>query len=87
MTGSKLRVVQWTTGIVGKAAVRAMAEHPLLDVVGGFAYSTEKLGQDVGTLCGIGPLGVVATSDVDALIGLKPDCVLYNPLFPEVDVM
>ena len=87
MTGSKLRVVQWTTGIVGKAAVRAMAEHPLLDVVGGFAYSAEKVGQDVGTLCGIGPLGVVATSDVDALIGLKPDCVLYNPLFPDIDVM
>ena len=82
-----LRIVQWSTGIVGSAGVRAIAAHPDLELVGCFAWSQDKEGQDVGELCGIGPLGVKATSDVDALLALEPDCVLYTPLFPDADVM
>ncbi len=82
-----LRVVQWNTGIVGANAVRGMALHPGLEVVGCFAYGSDKKGVDVGTLCGIEPLGVEATGDVEALLALRPDCVLYAPLFPDVDVM
>ena len=82
-----LRVVQWCTGIVGTSAVRAMLRHPGLEVVGCFAYSEEKRGVDVGTLCGLDPIGVEATDDVEALLALGPDCVLYNPLFPDVEEM
>ena len=82
-----LRVVQWNTGIVGTSAVRAMLRHPGLEVVGCFAYSAEKRGEDVGTLCGVEPVGVKASGDEAELLALRPDCVLYNPLFPEVDVM
>lgn len=82
-----LRVVQWTTGIVGVAGVRALIGHPDLELVGCFAWSEEKAGRDVGALCGLDPIGVEATRDVDALLALAPDCVLYTPQFPDVDEM
>ena len=67
------RVVQWTTGNVGKSSVAAIAKNPTLELVGCYAWSPEKAGTDVGELCGIEPLGVAATNDVDALLALKPD--------------
>ena len=79
------RVVQWTTGNVGKKSVHAIVENSLLELVGCYAWSTDKVGRDVGELCGITPLGVPATDDVDALLNLEPDCVVYNPMFASVD--
>lgn len=55
--------------------------------MGGHAWSAEKAGQDLGVLCGLEPIGVRATQDVDALLALRPDCVLYAPQFPDVDLM
>jgi 2,4-diaminopentanoate dehydrogenase len=79
------RVVQWTTGNVGRRAVRAIVAQPDLELVGCYAWSADKVGVDVGTLVGIDPIGVGATNDIDALLALKPDCVNYNPLWPNVD--
>ncbi|KUH80304.1 MULTISPECIES: dihydrodipicolinate reductase [unclassified Mycobacterium] len=79
------RVVQWTTGNVGKKSVHAITANTDLELVGCYAWSPDKVGKDVGTLCGIEPLGVTATDDVDALLALKPDCVVYNPMFADVD--
>jgi hypothetical protein len=78
-----IRVVQWTTGNVGKRSVRAVAAHPNLELVGCYAWSADKIGVDVGELCETEPLGVTATDDVDALLALKPDCVVYNPMWPD----
>ena len=80
-----LRVVQWTTGNVGQRSVRAVVAHPNLELVGCYAWSADKVGRDVGELCGIDPVGVTATDDVDALLGLRPDCVVYNPMWQDVD--
>ena len=79
------RVVQWTTGNVGKSSVRAIVLNPTLELVGCYAWSPEKVGHDVGELCGIEPLDVRTTNDVEALLALKPDCVVYNPMFADVD--
>src|SRR5450755_3095196 len=79
--GRKYRVVQWTTGNVGKSSVQAIAANPALELVGCYAWSPEKVGRDVGELCGIAPLGLTATNDIDALLALKPDCVVYNPMW------
>ena len=79
------RVVQWTTGNVGKSSVEALAANPNYDIVGCYAWSKDKAGRDVGELAGIGPLGVTATDDVDELLALKPDCVVYNPMWIDVD--
>jgi hypothetical protein len=79
------RVVQWTTGRTGAAAVRAMVKQPVFEIVGCFAWSADKAGRDVGELCGIDPIGVLATHDIDALLALKPDCVTYMPYRSDID--
>jgi hypothetical protein len=79
------RVVQWTTGKSGGAAVRGMVGRPDLEIVGCYAWSADKVGRDVGELCGIDPIGVLATDDVDALLALEPDCVSYMPYRPDFD--
>ncbi len=80
-----LRVVQWTTGNVGQRAARAVIEHPGLELAGCYAWSNDKSGRDIGELIGVEPLGIAATNDVDALLALEPDCVVYTPKFPQVD--
>jgi 2,4-diaminopentanoate dehydrogenase len=82
-----LRVVQWTTGNVGRQSVAAIRSNPELELVGCYAWSTDKAGRDVGELCGVEPTGITATNDVDALLGLKADCVVYNPMWIDVDEM
>ena len=79
------RVTQWTTGNVGVEAVKGILGHPELELVGAYAWSDAKEGRDVGELCGIAPLGIHATHDAAALLAEKPDCVVYTPLFPDVD--
>ena len=81
----RFRIVQWTTGNVGKSSVQAIAANPTLELVGCYAWSPEKVGRDVGELCGIDALGVTATDDVDALLALQPDCVVYNPMWMNTD--
>ena len=78
-----IRIVQWTTGNVGKRSVRAVVAHPDLELVGCYAWSADKVGLDVGELCGIDPVGVIATDDVDALLALDADCVLYSPIMAD----
>ena len=80
------RVVQWTTGNVGRRSVVAIDANPGLELVGCFAWSPDKVGRDVGELCGLDhALGVRATDDRAALLALGPDCVVYNPKWPDVD--
>jgi hypothetical protein len=82
-----IRVVQWTTGNVGKQSVEAVLKRPDLELIGCYAWSDSKAGKDVGELCGLPPCGVAATNDVDALLALKPDVVVYNPMWFDVDEM
>jgi 2,4-diaminopentanoate dehydrogenase len=72
------RVVQWSTGGVGTIAIAAIARRPDLDLVGVWVHDPEKVGRDAGTLAGLEPLGLAATSDADALVALAPDCVCYT---------
>ena len=62
------RVVQWTTGNVGRESLKAIVANPGLELVGCYAWSPSKVGLDVGELAGIEPVGVVATDDVAALL-------------------
>jgi 2,4-diaminopentanoate dehydrogenase len=80
-----IRVVQWTTGNVGKRSVRAVLTQPDLELVGCYAWSDDKAGRDAGELCGLDPIGVTAINDVDALLALKPDCVIYNPMWHDTE--
>jgi len=79
---SKLRVIQWATGGVGKAAIECVLNHPQLELVGCWVHSADKNGRDVGEIVGTAALGVAATSSVDEVLATDADCVVYSPLVP-----
>lgn len=78
----KYRVVQWSTGNLGRAAIEGIVAHPDLELAGVWVHSEAKAGRDAGELSGLGPLGVFATRSLDEVISIRPDCVLYSPLLP-----
>lgn len=82
-----LRVVQWATGGVGRAAMAGVLAHPELELVGCWVHSADKVGTDAGVLCGGDPIGVTATDDIDALLALGADCVIYAPVLPDAAVV
>ncbi|MGD1205938.1 dihydrodipicolinate reductase [Mycobacterium seoulense] len=73
------RVVQWSTGNIGKRALGILLDRDDFDVVGVHALGAEKVGRDAGILADRPAIGVAATNDVDALLDLAPDCVNYMP--------
>jgi 2,4-diaminopentanoate dehydrogenase len=76
------RVVQWSTGNLGRAAIEGIVAHPELELAGVWVHSADKEGRDAGELAGIGPVGVRATRSLDEILALEPDCILYSPLLP-----
>jgi 4-hydroxy-tetrahydrodipicolinate reductase len=75
------RVVVWGTGNVGRHALAGVAARPDLELVGVWVSSTAKAGRDAGELAGLGRrLGVVATRDGEALLALRPDCVVHTAM-------
>ena len=75
-----IRVVQWGSGNVGRAAIRTVAARPDMDLVGLLVNNPDKVGQDIGEIAGIGKIGVAATDDVEEIIALDADVVLHMPL-------
>ena len=74
------RVVVWGTGFVGKLVIAEIVPHPEFELVGVGVSNPDKVGRDAGELCGIGPIGVTATDDVDELVALAPDALVhYGP--------
>ena len=81
------RVVVWSTGGIGSIAIRAIHQRPNLDLVGVWVHSEDKVGKDAGELANGEPIGLATTNDADALIALKPDCVVYAASGPERDAL
>lgn len=80
-----MRVIQWATGGVGRAAIEGIRLHPELELVGCWVHSASKHGRDVGEIIGTEPLGVRATSSVEEILALEADAVVYAPLIPDRD--
>ncbi|OBI40137.1 dihydrodipicolinate reductase [Mycobacterium kyorinense] len=78
---SPKRVVVWGTGFIGKMVIAEIVKHPQFELVGVGVSSSDKVGRDVGDICGLAePIGITATDDVDALIALQPDALVhYGP--------
>jgi hypothetical protein len=74
------RVIQWATGFVGQEAVRGVLAHPELELVGAWVHSADKVGRDVGEICGLGPIGVAASGSIDEICGIDADAVVYAPV-------
>jgi hypothetical protein len=74
------RVVVWGTGFVGRMVIPEIVLHPHFELVGVGVSHPDKVGRDAGDLCGIGPIGVHATDDLDVLVALRPDALVhYGP--------
>ena len=78
-------MVQWATGNIGARSLRGVIEHPDLSLAGLHVYSPDKVGRDAGELCGLEPTGVLATMDIEEVLGLGADCVLYMPRACDMD--
>jgi 4-hydroxy-tetrahydrodipicolinate reductase len=72
------KVIQWSTGNVGVAALRCIIKHPDLELAGVWVHSADKAGKDAGELCGLPPTGVLATNDADALLASDAVAVCYT---------
>jgi hypothetical protein len=72
-----IRVAVWGPGSMGVIALRGVIDHPELALVDLVVHSDVKAGRDAGELCGIDPVGVVATTDAEGLLGGDADVVVY----------
>ena len=81
------RVVHSGTGMIGRAALDGILNHPELELVGMYVHSPEKLGKDVGVFINRDAVGIKTTDRWDELLALKPDCLSYmsNSIGREVD--
>ncbi|KAA1189247.1 dihydrodipicolinate reductase [Pseudohalioglobus sediminis] len=81
------KVIQWATGGVGRAAIEYICAHLELELVGCWVSSEAKQGRDAGELAGIGPIGITATTDAEALIAMAADCVMYSPVMADRELV
>jgi 2,4-diaminopentanoate dehydrogenase len=73
-----IRVAHVGTGNVGRLALIELITNSQFDLTGVCVSSPEKVGKDAGALAGLDTdTGIVAVSDLEALIATRPDCVVY----------
>ena len=80
MADKTYRVIQWATGTVGSAALRYFIENPVIELAGVYVTNPEKVGKDAGDLVGLPRTGITATDDIEAIVALEADCVLFAPV-------
>jgi hypothetical protein len=62
---------------MGIGALRAVIQHPGLELAGLVVHSRVKEGRDAGDLCGLPTTGVIATRDIEAALAVDADVVAY----------
>ncbi len=89
MSEKTYRVIQWATGTVGKAALKYFIENPVIELVGVLVTNPDKVGKDAGDLVDLPKTGVLATDDVEAIVAMEADCVLFAPsmMTPPIDMV
>jgi 4-hydroxy-tetrahydrodipicolinate reductase len=76
-----IRVAQIGTGNVGRHALAQLITDPRFELTGVWVSGDSKAGKDAGELAGLDiSTGVIATTDLDAILAAKPDCVVYTAL-------
>lgn len=84
-TKSPIRVIQWATGSIGKFSIVTCHNNPAFELVGCYVHSPAKAGKDAGEIAGVGRMGVTTSNDVDQVLAVDADIVLYAPLLSSVD--
>ncbi|MEU3503026.1 dihydrodipicolinate reductase [Streptomyces hundungensis] len=73
-----ISTVVWGTGNVGRAAIRAVEAHPVLELSAVLVHDPAKVGHDAAQLASMdGQLGVAATDDIAAVLAAGPRAVVY----------
>ena len=74
-------VVQLGTGNVGIHSLRALITNPEFELTGVWVSSDAKAGKDAAELAGLADsTGVLASTDLDAVLATGPKCAVYNAL-------
>lgn len=71
------RIVQWATGAMGRAVLRAVIDDPTTELVGLYVYDEAKVGLDAGAVARRPDTGVHATNDVEQILALDADVVVH----------
>jgi hypothetical protein len=74
------RVIQWSSGNVGKSVLRSIAGREDLELVGLYVTSDRKVGRDAGDIARIDPMGVTATNSLEEILATEADVVIHTPL-------
>jgi hypothetical protein len=77
-----IRVVQFGLGPIGQASVKVLLQKPGLELVGGIDVDPQKVGKDIGEICGLEKrLGLVVRGDAGAaLADWRPQVVVHTTL-------
>lgn len=71
------RITVWGPGGLGAVCIREIVRRPEFELAAVFAFSADKDGKDAGQLAGIGPVGIMATTDIDAAMAVPCECVVH----------
>ncbi|MBR9909211.1 MAG: hypothetical protein GYB33_02535 [Gammaproteobacteria bacterium] len=72
------KVIVWGPGRMGGISIWEVVNSPAFELVGVRVYSERKNGIDAGELVGIEATGVIASNNVEELLALECDCVIYT---------
>jgi len=73
------RVIQWATGAMGKTCLRAVIDHPDLELAGIYVYGDHKKGRDAGEIARREVTGVIATRSMEEILAIDADVVIHAP--------
>ena len=73
----KHRIIQWASGAMGRTCLRAVIDHPAMELVGLYVLDLAKAGRDAGDIARRPPTGVIATRDVEEILALDADVVIH----------
>ena len=77
-----IRVVQVGLGPIGQACVKVLDQKPGVELVGGVDVDPDKVGRDLGEVCGLGRrLGLTVRGDLEAALAeWRPQVALHTTL-------
>ena len=75
-TDRPLRVIQWTTGNIGRRSLHAIIGRPDMELVGVYAHGDDKVGMDAAELAGLSAACAVTDS---ALPEREPHPAMFVP--------
>ena len=79
------KVIQWGLGYTGEHSARYILDNHGLELVGAKCFSDNKHGADIGELVGREKIGIAATANMQDILAIEADCVVYMPRDTLVD--